>query len=71
MITKEKQKREKRERRDPNKKENFIRTLIRNIYIYIHAVYIVYIINAHNKLIFNLLMIIPTSTIIYIIKCIF
>ena len=34
MITKEKQKREKRERRDPNKKENFIRTLIRNIYIY-------------------------------------
>ena len=25
MITKEKQKREKRERRDPNKKENFIR----------------------------------------------
>ena len=26
MITKEKQKREKRERRDPNKKENFIRT---------------------------------------------
>ena len=42
MITKEKQKREKRERRDPNKKENFIRTLIRNIYIYTRGIYSIY-----------------------------
>ena len=41
MITKEKQKREKRERRDPNKKENFIRTLIIYTRIYIR-VYVVY-----------------------------
>ena len=42
MITKEKQKREKRERRDPNKKENFIRTLIRKIYIDTRGIYSIY-----------------------------
>ena len=40
MITKEKQKREKRERRDPNKKEILFVRLI--IYIYIYGICSIY-----------------------------